>query len=153
MAYSTTFVNNFPRRSRPRGLGYAGGVGHALGGFGTWVVDTEYGLGPRFREGFNKPYTTEVMRTNFPRVQAARVLGPGNANVAARPYAATRLATTRSPVRQAPVTAPGARLRNPGVAGFGALGTLGEIDWKRWAIPAALGALLVFGCKRKGRRK
>ena len=120
--YTNAFIANFPRRSRPRGLGYAGGVGNTLGGLGTWVVDTEYGLGPRFREGFNRPYNTEVMRTQFPRAQAARVLGPAAAvNVVARPYAATRKALTRYPVRMAPITAPGAALRNPGVAGYGFL--------------------------------
>lgn len=142
MAYQTTFVANFPRRSRPRGLGYAGLAGNTLSGLGTWVVDTEYGLGPRFREGFNPPYTTEVMRTNFPRVQAARVLGPGNANVAGRPFPATRLATTRSPVRQAPVTAPGAALRNPGVAGYGEAAGGGMTTI---AVLAAIGALLGLG--------
>jgi len=116
------FVINFPRRSRPRGLGYAGmdGVAGPLSGMGTWVVDAEYGLGPRFREGYNRPYPPEAMPTRYPRAQAARVLGPGaGVNVVARPYAATRLATTRSPVRMAPITAPGARLRNPGVSGYG----------------------------------
>lgn len=116
------FVTNFPRRSRPRGLGYAGmdGVAGALSGMGTWVVDAEYGLGPRFREGFNRPYPQEALPTRWPRAQAARVLGPSaSVNVVARPYAATRLPTTRYPVRMAPVTAPGARLRNPGVAGYG----------------------------------
>ncbi len=125
MAVGTRFVVNFPRRSRPRGLGYAGmnGVAGPLSGMGTWVVDTEYGLGPRFREGFNRPYPSEAMPTHYPRAQAARVLGPAaGVNVVARPYAATRLATTRMPVRMAPITAPGARLRNPGVAGYGIIG-------------------------------
>lgn len=129
-----SFVINFPRRSRPRGLGYAGGLGHTLTGLGTWVVDAEYGLGPRFREGFNRPYPEAAYPTRYPRAQAARVLGPSaSANVVARPFAATRLPTTRYPVRAAPITAPGARLRNPGVAGVD-----GVTDWVVGFSPVGL---------------
>lgn len=139
------FVTNFPRRSRPRGLGYAGGIGNALSGMGSWVVDTEYGLGPRFREGYNRPYPPEAMPTRYPRAQAARVLGPAaGVNVVGRPYAATRLATTRYPVRMAPVTAPGAALRNPGVAGFGQA-ELGASVRIPWGILALIAGVYVAG--------
>ena len=127
MAVGTRFILNFPRKSRPRGLGYAGGIGNTLSGLGTWVVDAEYGLGPRFRSGYPRPFPAEAMPTRYPRAQAARVLGPSSGNVVARPFAATRLPTIRYPVRAAPITAPGAALRNPGVAGFGQEPSTGDL--------------------------
>ena len=86
MAVGTRFPVNFPRRSRPRGLGYAGGMAGTLGALGTWVVDTEYGLGPRFREGYNRPYPPEafpVRSRSRPCVEALRGLLPSAGPAAA----------------------------------------------------------------------
>jgi hypothetical protein len=119
-------IVNFPRVSRPRGLGYTQ-TGRALSGLGTWVVDTEYGLGPRFREGFATPYPPGVLMTRFPRANAARVLGPsGWSPVVARPFAPTRMQMQSYPVRKSPIVAQGARMGNPGsgMAGLGSLETL-----------------------------
>lgn len=147
------FAINFPRNSRPRGLGYVASAQH-LTGLGTWVVDAEYGLGPRFRAGYAQPYPKEALPTRYPRAQAARVLGPsGAANVVARPFAATRMPLTRYPVRMAPITAPGARMRNPGVAGLGAeelaVRMPSKMLWGGMATVAGLGALWIFLRSRK----
>jgi len=120
LAMSTNYPINMPRRSRPRGLGYAGNTAQTLSGMGSWVVDTEYGLGPRFSSGHPQPYPSGAIPTRYPRARGARVMGVSNgANLVARPFAPTRLATTRSPVHQSPVIAPGAVLRNPGINGLG----------------------------------
>lgn len=118
-------IVNFPRVSRPRGLGYTQ-TGRALSGLGTWVVDTEYGLGPRFREGFSRPYPANVLMTKFPRANAPRVLGPsGWSPVVARPFAATRLqAQGAMAVRKLPVMAQGARMMNPGTGYSGPIDAL-----------------------------
>lgn len=149
------FVVNFPRRSRPRGLGRAT-VGNHLAGLGTWVVDAEYGLGPRFRTGYSRPYPPEAIPTRYPRIQAARVLGPSSAaNVVGRPFPATRLAMTRYPVRAAPITAPGAALRNPGVSGLGDITDVivgGGVAAIALSVAVPVGILWWFLKKRKKKR-
>lgn len=122
MPYEHRYPVNYPLTARPRGLGYTD-AGAMLSGMGTWVFDTEYGRGNSFQPGHPQPFPHAAYPTSYPRAQAARVLGQSSASpVVGRPFAATRLPTVAHPVRRTPITAAGASLRNPGVAGVDGAG-------------------------------
>lgn len=136
---------NWPSAARPRGLGYAS-IGHTLSGLGSWVVDTQYGLGDRVKGGLNRMFPAEAHPTNYPRAFAARVLGTSNAPAVGRPFAATRLPTMAHPVRMTPVIAPGAVLRNPGVSGIAeSLSAMAAVTQSNVMVPAAVGLAVGVG--------